>query len=195
MSDVPSGDTSSVDGLNRASIPYERNGDLVTGFAGWRILEAFGAKAKPGVLSAVRRQLPVALADFPALAGETINVGLLHENADALGKAFGYNRLICLPPDEYTTNVTLWHELGHVAIRVRYEDAEDVSKTSEEFCSIYSMARMPVSGIDEDRIPYLGEPSVPKEEWPDICQQALDYREDRGANSHYIQKCKELLEI
>ena len=32
--------------------------------------------------------------------------------------------------------------------------------------------------IDESRIPYLGKPSVPREEWPGICRRALEYRED-----------------
>ncbi|QIO24533.1 hypothetical protein [Haloarcula sp. JP-L23] len=127
-----------------------------------------------------------------ALAHETVNVGLLYENADAQAQAFGYNRLICLPPDEYTTNVTLWHELGHVAIRIRHEDGDDVAKTSEEFCSIYAMARMPPEAIDEDRIPYLGQPGVPREEWPGVCQRALEYRAD---NRNYIQHCTELLQI
>ena len=176
----------------RVGIDYERNGREVRGLAAWRVLEHFGGQAAEDVLESVKQRLPVALKDFPALAHETINVGVLYENADAQAQAFGYNRLICLPPDEHTTNITLWHELGHVAIRVRHENGEDVAKTSEEFCSIYSVARMPPEVIDEDRVPYLGEPSVPREEWPDICQRALEYREERR---NYIQQCKEWLEI
>jgi len=164
----------------------------VRGLAAWRVFEHFGSQADEDVLESVKKRLPVALKDFPALAHETVNVGVLYENADASAQAFGYNRLICLPPDEHTTNVTLWHELGHVAIRVRHENGEDVAKTSEEFCSIFSVARMPATALDEDRIPYLGEPSVPKEQWPDICQRALEYREN---NRDYIQQCKEWLGI
>lgn len=175
-----------------AAIDYERDGQEVRGLAAWRILEHFGGQADEDVLESVKKRLPIALRDFPALAHETVNVGVLYENADAQAQAFGYNRLICLPPDEPTTNVTLWHELGHVAIRVRYENGEDVAKTSEEYCSIYSVARMPPEVIDENRIPYLGEPSVPRKEWPDICRRALEYRED---HHDYIQQCKEWLEI
>jgi len=100
--------------------------------------------------------------------------------------------VICLPPDRATTNITLWHELGHVAIRVRYEDGEDVARTSEEFCSIYSVARMSPGVIDEDRIPYLGEPSAPAEEWPGICRRALEYRED---HYDYIPTLDELIHL
>ena len=174
------------------SIPHEHDGEQVHGVAAWRVLEHFGSQADEAVLESVKERLPVALTDFPALAHETLNVGVLYENADAEAQAFGYNRLICLPPAQHVSNVTLWHELGHVAIRVRYEDGEDVARTSEEFCSIFSVARMPARAIHEDRIPYLGEPSVPQEEWPEICRRALEYRED---NRDYIQQCKEWLEI
>lgn len=176
----------------RVAIDYERGGRTVRGLAAWRILERFGGQADEDVLESIKERLPVALKYFPALAHETINVGILYEGTDAQGKAFGYNRLICLPPDQPTTNVTLWHELGHVAIRVRYENGEDVAKTSEEFCSIYSVARMPAEAIDENRLPYLGEPSVPPEDWPDICERALEYRKD---NRDYIQQCKEWLQV
>ncbi|MFW5900478.1 MAG: hypothetical protein ACOCTH_01720, partial [Halodesulfurarchaeum sp.] len=120
----------------RVAIDYERDGREVRGRAAWRVLEHFGGLADEDVLESIKKRLPVALKDFPALAHETVNVGLLYEGSDAQAKAFGYNRLICLPPDKHTTNITLWHELGHVAIRVRYERGEDVAKTSEEFCSI-----------------------------------------------------------
>lgn len=171
-------------------VDYERDGKEVSGLAGWRILEHFGGLADEDVLESIKKRMSVALRDFPALAHETVNVGVLYENTDASAQAFGYNRLICLPPDEPTTNMTLWHELGHVAIRARYEDNQDVSKTSEEFCSIYSVARMPPDAIDEDRIPYIGEPSVPREEWAGICRRALEYRTD---HRNYIQKCQDWL--
>jgi hypothetical protein len=173
-------------------IDYEHDGKVVRAHAAWRVLEHFAGQADEAVLESVKDRLPLALRDFPPLAHETINVGVLYENADAQAQAFGYNRLICLPPDEHTTNITLWHELGHVAIRVRHENGDDVAKTSEEFCSIYSVGRMSPEVIDENRVPYLGEPSVPIEEWPDICQRALAYRED---NRNYIQQCKEWLKI
>jgi len=51
---------------------------------------------------------------------------------------------------------------------------------------------MPPTAIDESRIPYLGEPSAPAEEWPEICRRALRYRED---HHQYIQQCKEWLGV
>lgn len=177
---------------DRVSIPYDRGGQEVRGLAAWRVLEHFGGQADDDVLEGIKTRLPIALKDFPALAHETLNVGMLYENDNAAARAFGYNRLICLPPDSHTSNVTLWHELGHVAIRVRYENGEDVPRTSEEFCSIYSVARMSPDTIDEDRIPYLGKPAAPTEEWPGICRRALEYREEK---QNYIQKAQEWLEV
>jgi hypothetical protein len=34
--------------------------------------------------------------------------------------------------------------------------------------------------------------TVPKDEWPEICQRALDYRDN---HRNYIQKCTEWLKI
>lgn len=133
-----------------------------------------------------------ALEHFPSLQGETITVGWLHPKADAGARAFGHNRLICLKGDKYTSNVTLYHELGHVAIWVRNENGEDHPETSEEYCSIFSMARMPPKSVDEQRVPYLGKSELDTERFPEICQRALDYRED---HRNYIQKCKEWLKI
>jgi hypothetical protein len=177
------------------AVDHEHAGCDAVGMAAWRILEHYAKQADEEVLVTIRRRLPRAIQDFPALAHETINVGMLYENADAAAQAFGYNRLLCLPPETYTTNITLWHELGHVAIRVRHERGEDVSKTSEEYCSIFSVARMPPEAIDEDRIPYLGEPDVDCSEWPRICRAALEYREERGPNSHYIKEAERRLGI
>ena len=49
--------------------------------------------------------------------------------------------------------------------------------TSEEFCSIFAMSRMPPELIDENRIPYLGIPKIPIEYVPVLCKKALEYRE------------------
>ncbi|WP_434521272.1 hypothetical protein [Halorubrum sp. AS12] len=177
------------------AVEYECEGRDAVGTAAWRILENYAEHADDDILETITRRLPIALPDFPALAHETVNIGILYENADAAAQAFGYNRLLCLPPESYITNITLWHELGHVAIRVRHERGEDVSKTSEEYCSIFSVARMPPEAIDDDRIPYLGEPDVDRAEWPRICRAALEYREERGPNSHYIKKAEQRLGI
>ena len=178
---------------NTAPVPLDDDGPVA--YAAWRVLEHYAAKADDDALDSVLERMPVALRDFDALAGETVNVGILYENSDDLAQAFGYQRTICLPPDRPISNVTLWHELGHVAIRVRYEDGDDVAKTSEEFCSIFSVARMPPAAIDEDRIPYLGEPAVDAAEWPSICRDVLEYRAERGPHSHYVKEAETRLGI
>lgn len=160
--------------------------------ASYRILEVVEDRMGDDRLEDLKKRLYYALGDFDALAGETITVGRLHENADAIGRAHSHNRLVEFPTDADTSNVTLYHELGHVAIRVRNEADADLPKTSEEFCSIYSMAHMPTARVDEDYVPYLGDPDVSRGLYPTICQRALEYRED---HHNYIQKCKEWLGI
>lgn len=181
MSQTPAHESESIDSIGLGS-PRPT----------YRILEPFADTAPSGLLEDIKQRLTTALGHFPALASKTVNVGVLWENTDARARAFGYNRLIEIPTDRYTTNVTLYHELGHLAIRARNEHGEDHPETSEEYCSIYSVARMPPTEIDEDRIPYLGDPGVPKPRWPAICQDALEYRETHHA---YIKQCRDWLEI
>lgn len=154
--------------------------------ATYRVLEPLQDQADERLVDDLKERLYTALAFFPELSGETVNVGVLWEKADAKARAFGYNRLVEIPPDKYTTKVTLYHELGHVAIRVLNENGEDHPETSEEYCSIFSMARMPTAEVDEDRVPYLGDVEVSKGLLPHICQMALDYRED---HRDYIRQC------
>lgn len=183
---------------NSVAIPHERDGSEAVGFGSYRILETFGDRASPGVVDDVDVKFERALQDFPELISETVSIGYLDQDDvedGTKGRAWFNNRLIFLPAKQWTSFITVYHELGHLGIAVRDDRGEDVPKTSEEFCSIFAMTRMPVELIDEHRIPYLGEPSVPKEEWPEICEDALEYREERGANSHYIQRCKEWLEV
>ena len=41
---------------------------------------------------------------------------------------------------------------------------------------------MLLEAVDEDRAPYLGEPLVPSEEWPEGCQRTLEYRKSNRSN-------------
>lgn len=167
--------------------------------AAFRVLETFAAAAadvdKP-VVEDTKIRLRHALKAFPELAHHTVTVGVLDpkavEERDILGRARERNNLVLLPADRLTHFQTIYHELGHLAIHRLDEDGEDVPTTSEPFCSIFSIARMPQEYIDQDYIAYLGTPAVPSEEWPEICRRALSYRE----HSHdYIQQCKAWLEI
>jgi hypothetical protein len=184
--------------MNTVSIPHERDGDDVVGYGSYRILETFSGPADEAddpVLQYLRRKMLRAMEDFPELTGKTVTVGRLDPDEDALGQAQFWNLLVKFPVDDVTSWRTVYHELAHLAIHVRNQRGEDVPPTSEPFCSIVGISRMPVDLIDGGRIAYLGYPDVPREEWPDICNRALEYRKERGANSHYIQQCCDWLEI
>jgi hypothetical protein len=138
-----------------------------------------------------------ALSDFPELGGKTVYVGRLSDdfgwnNENVIARADGYNRVIYFPKGEVPTLITVYHELGHLAIQERDRRGEDVPTSSEPYCSIFSVARMSPKDIDSDGIAYLGEPSVPKSEWAEICRDALEYREE---HRDYIKKCKEWLGV
>ena len=124
----------------------------------------------------VRNRIEIALNYFPELKDETIYVGILDEKDDANGRADSLNRIIKFPVDAIPSFVTIFHELAHLAIRKRVEQGEKLPTTSEEFCSIFAMARMPPELIDEDRIPYLGVPKIPMCLIPPLCKKALEYR-------------------
>ena len=127
---------------------------------------------------------------FPELENETIYVGILDSKDDADGRADSVNRIIKFRIDVKPTYVTIFHELMHVVIRIMHEKGEKVPLTSEKFCSISAMARMPPELIDEEVIPYIGTPKVPKHLIPEICRRALEYRKH---HRNYIEKCEEWL--
>lgn len=143
----------------------------------------------------LRDRLESALEAFPELRDRTVTVGIVKPGKEYVrnrpnAHADPYNSVIYVRSETATSNVTLYHELGHLAIFRLGWAGEDVPKTSEEFCTIFSAARMPPAAIDEDRLPYLGQPSIRQERWPYVCLQALRYREN---NHNYIQRCQEWL--
>lgn len=164
------------------------------------LLESFTAYVERefgSPLSDVRDWLKTALQHYPELAGETVYVGITHEDITYHGEPHGmadpYNRIIYLNNGCMAEGYqTLFHELMHLLIRKEVEDGKDRPLTSEEYCSIRTIARMESGLLYRDDISYLGEPTVPKDEWPAICQRALEYRE---THRNYIQKCKEWLGI
>lgn len=182
--------------LEKVGISKNRDGGLPIGLGSYRILETFAGadEMTDDRLEDIRRKHKAALQDFPELAHKTVTIGRLDPDEDPAGRARFWNNLVLYPVDRRTSMVTVYHELAHLAIHELSQDGENVPLTSEEFCGIFGVSRMPAKHIDEPRIPYLGEPEKPREEWPGICQQALEYREENGANSHYIKKCREWLE-
>jgi len=67
-----------------------------------------------------------------------------------------------------------------------FETVDDVHDADvEELADVHLLGEASARDI-------LGEPTVPKEEWPEICERALEYREN---NHDYIQQCKRWLGI
>ena len=148
-------------------------------------------------LADVREWLEAGLNQFPELAGEHIYIGITHEDITYHGEPHGmadpYNRIVYLNRGCMSEGYqTLCHELMHILIRKEIENGKDRPKTSEEYCSIRTIAQMEADMLYRDDIAYLGEPDVPKDEWPGTCEKALDYREK---HRDYIKQCKEWLAI
>ncbi|QLH82473.1 hypothetical protein [Halosimplex pelagicum] len=184
--------------VERVRIEHECDGQEVVGFGAYRVLETFDDAASEGVREDVRNRVARAMEDFPELAHEVVTVVRLDpdfEPDDVNGRAGMSNRLVYLPAEERSWMMTVYHELAHLAIHIRDTKGDDVPPTSEEYCSIFAVARMPPELIERNYISYLGEPGPPQEEWPEICRRALAYREENGANSHYIQRAREWLGV
>lgn len=175
--------------MSAAKNLYEPTGPALSSY---RVIESVETRLDDDELAALKNRLRNALKYFPELNETTVTVAWKPEDHSWYAEADWNNDLIFLPAHEPCPAITIFHELGHLAIHKLDEQDEDVPVTSEEFCSIFSVARMPVEAIDRDHIAYLGSPEKPREEWPDICQRALEYRED---NRNYIQKCKEWLAV
>lgn len=148
-------------------------------------------------LADVRQWLKTGFKQFPELSDRTVYVGITHEEITFHGEphamADPYNNIIYLNAGCMAEGYqTLCHELMHLLIYKEDENGRDRPKTSEEYCSIRTIAQMDADMLYRDDIAYLGEPDVPKDEWPAICQDALEYREN---NRNYIQQCKEWLAI
>lgn len=158
----------------------------------YRVLGSVERDLDTSELEALKRRVYHALGNFPELASRTVTVGKKPEDHAWYAEADWDNDIIFLPTHEPCPYITICHELGHLAIKILDDRGYDVPTSSEEFCSIFSVARMHHERIDRSHIAYLGEPTVPRAEWPRSCQQALRYRED---NHNYIQQCKEWLGV
>lgn len=172
--------------------------------ADYHILDVLSDPLPAGEVSRLEAQLDAALTRFPELEGDTVTVGRVKPEkeytlGDPIAVADPYNRMVYFDTDAAPSNLTVYHELAHLAVRARI-DAGDTGvvglpPSSESFTSIYSVAKMDAEAIDRDWISYLGEPDTPRGVWPETCRRALTYRARRGKNSHYVQKAKEWLAI
>lgn len=174
------------------SIPGSENTDFITGRGAWRILEPAADAASDEWLDAMRTMVPTAMKQFPELASETVSVGQIPDTDFAYARAFVNNNVVLFPTDHRPPYDTVYHELAHLAIERLAERGEDVPTTSEEYCSILAVSRMPPGHIERSDIDYLGEPTVPSDRWPAICERALEYREE---HHDYIQQCRRWLGV
>lgn len=167
----------------------------------YRILESVKERYSDDRLDGLRRQLGTACAHFPYIAHRTVTVGVRqhpgedHSRWTPYASAEPINYLIRVPVEEHPSNQTVFHEIAHLEIYARAEDGHDIPETSEEFCSIYAVARMPPEWVERDcrdSIAYLGEPAANRKRWPVTCRHALEYREH---SRNYIQQCKEWLGV
>jgi hypothetical protein len=147
-------------------------------------------------LDDVREMFQRVVPHFTELAGQTIYVGMTHEECTFHGEPYAmadpYNMMVYLNTDSLTEYQTLFHEFAHLQIYYENQNGADHPQTSEPYCSILAVSKMPPDMVYREHIAYLGEPDVPNEEYPGICQRALEYRE---SHRNYIQKAKEWLEI
>lgn len=158
----------------------------------YRVIESVERDLDDGELATLKRRIQSSLRYFPELNETTVTIAKKPEAHRWYAEADSDNDIVFLPTHELCSRTVICHELAHLVIYKLDDAGADVPVTSEEFCSIFAIARMAPEDIDADWISYLGEPSVPREEWPGICRRALEYRED---HHNYIQQCQGWLEI
>ena len=126
-------------------------------------------------LEDLERMIPIALQHFPEI--EIVYVGISNPKRHHKACADVDNFLIRFRVDLRPSFVTIFHELMHL---VQWDS--DEPKT-EEYCSIYAMARMPNELVD-DPIPYIGGDFI-NLSLAQLCRDTVKYRESGRRN--YIQ--------
>jgi len=128
----------------------------------YHILDSMIRKTNERRLRAFKQRFEKVLPFFPEI-DETITVAATHDGVSpvAVGEpnamADPYNRIIYLNEDSCLEYITLFHELSHIAIQIRRNNGEDHPNTSEEYCSIFAVSRMPDDIVDysvRNKIPY-----------------------------------------
>lgn len=186
---TPQSVTPSTPPTPSADVPYIPKS---VGQGSFRVLGSVERRLDADALEDLKRRVSTSLNLFPELDGRVVTVGWLPESEDAFARADWRNDQILLPTHDHCPTMTICHELAHLAIHIHKQRGDDVPVTSEEFCSIFAVARLREDMIDTDDIAYLGEPDVPRGEWSRICRRALAYRQ----HSHnYIQQCSEWLGV
>lgn len=179
--------------VDKVQIPMDPQADLPRGQAAYRFLEPLRGEADDRWMNRVREYLNAALPNYPELVGKTITVGRMDpDHPKAHAQADHWNDMVVFQVEQVPPVDTVFHELTHLAIYELDAQGEDVPVTSEPYCSILSTSRISGEWIQRDDIAYLGTPTIPKREWPGVCERALEYRE---RHRDYIAKCKEWLKV
>ena len=129
--------------------------------------------------------VPISLEYFPEISH--VYVGITNGNHH-VACADQANNLVSFSPERRPTYVTIFHELMHL---VQYH-APDMPSKSEEFCSIYAMARMPEHLVDKPEIPYIVADFPYSGLLPGLCRKATRYR--AKGNRDYVRYLKRKLE-
>ena len=125
---------------------------------------------------------------FPELKNQKIYLGIsgwVKKNEKNIASADFENNILMFNVNREISYVTVFHELMHF---VQYQS--NLPRT-EEYCSIYAMARMPPHLVDQDIIPYIGKGH--KSYNADLCRESVNYREN--GHRKYIQYLKNRLMI
>lgn len=111
----------------------------------------------------------IAIKHFPEL--NYVYVGIDKRGKEWVASADPPNNIIKFGINKHPTYVSIFHELMHLV-----QHSNSSMPKTEEFCSIYAMARMPEGLVDENSIPYIGSCNK-MSEVPSICKMAIKYRE------------------
>lgn len=138
-------------------------------------------------------RINAALDYFPELSLQTIYIGILKYKREGIFAHVDVNNLVIgFNMDDLINfntvngwNVCIFHELMHM---VQY--SSNLPK-SEEYCSIYSIARMPNELIDCDSISYVTDDGNRKHN-ADLCRLAINYNE--AGKRGYIKYLKSLID-
>ena len=134
-------------------------------------------------LSMLESMIPISLKYFPEL--DHVYVGISGIRCNHKACADTDNFLVRFRVDLMPTFVTIFHELMHLV-----QHSIDAPKT-EEYCSIYAMARMPEKFVD-DTIPYIGGNPL-KFKLSELCRDAVRYRES-GKRDYIMYLRKKLFD-
>ncbi len=120
-----------------------------------------------------------ALSYFPEIP-LPLKIGAIGQNGGythTLATADWSDKSINYKNDLIPSNITIFHELGHILQFYKH------APSGEESASIFGLARIPLELCDADYIPYFGP--IPREHIPALCKSAIQKRE--SGERHYLK--------